>query len=179
MQPLFYHASVCRPFPCLPRRRKAPSFPWLPHSLPANLLLRKIFVGALYKREVPRRGGRSHRVAARRVMRGMSTVIPAPFTPASPFPKKSFALQNLFWEPYPMSLPCARGGGRRGTSLTEGLFYSRSSDLYNPPASLRSAPSLTQGGLGKEHLLTPYTGRAGVRNDTARPQIFRAKNFHP
>ena len=78
-----------------------------------------------------------------------------------------------------MSLPCARGGGRRGTSLTEGLFYSRSSDLYNPPASLRSAPSLTQGGLGKEHLLTPYTGRAGVRNDTARPQIFRAKNFHP
>ena len=33
-------------------------------------------------------------------MRGMSTVIPAPFTPASPVPKKSLASQNLFWEPY-------------------------------------------------------------------------------
>ena len=76
-------------------------------------------------------------------------------------------------------LPCARGGGRRGTSLTEGLFRTHNLNLYNPPASLRSAPSLTQGGLGKERLLTPYTGRAGARNDTAPPQIFCVENFHP
>ncbi len=37
-------------------------FPCLPHSLPTNLLLRKIFAGALYKREVAahRADGRSH-----------------------------------------------------------------------------------------------------------------------
>ena len=79
-------------------------------------------------------------------MRGMSTVIPAPFTPASPFPKKSFALQNLFWEPYPMSLPCVRGGGRRGTSLTEGLLCTRESDPYTPSASPSFGTSLSEGG---------------------------------
>ena len=31
---------------------------------------------------------------------------------------------------------------------TEGLFCLRGTDRYNPPASLRSAPSLTQGGQG-------------------------------
>ena len=41
------------------------------------------------------------------------TATAALFTPASPFPKKSFAAQNLFWEPYPISPPCVREGAER------------------------------------------------------------------
>ena len=41
------------------------------------------------------------------------TATAALFTPASPFPKKSFAAQNLFWEPYPISPSCVREGAER------------------------------------------------------------------
>ena len=66
------------------------------------------------------------------------------------------------------SLPCARGGVRRGMSLTEGLFCVRNTDFYNPPAShsLGTLPytgraekkhfsPLTQGGQGEELLFSP------------------------
>ena len=51
---------------------------------------------------------------------GRLTAAAALFTPASPFPKKSFAPQNLFWEPYPMDLL----GGEQALSCKEpgGLF---------------------------------------------------------
>ena len=41
-----------------------------------------------------------------------------------------------------MSLEISVFGGK-----AEELSFMRDPDLYNPPASLRSAPSLTQGGL--------------------------------
>ncbi len=44
------------------------------------------------------------------------TAAAALFTPASPFPKKSFAPQNLFWEPYPMDLL----GGEQALSWQDG-----------------------------------------------------------
>ena len=44
-----------------------------------------------------------------------------------------------------MSLPCARGGGRRGTSLTEGLLHTRESDFYTPSASHPFGTSLEEG----------------------------------
>ena len=47
-----------------------------------------------------------------------------------------------------MSLPCARGGGRRGTSLSEGLLYTRKSDLDTPSASRSFGTSLVEGGKG-------------------------------
>ena len=50
-----------------------------------------------------------------------------------------------------LSLPCARGGVGLDTSPTEGLFCSRFSDLYNPPASLCSLPSrAVETALGQE-----------------------------
>ena len=45
-----------------------------------------------------------------------------------------------------MSLPCVRGGGRRGTSLTEGLLCTRESDPYTPSASHSFGTSLSEGG---------------------------------
>ena len=46
--------SPCSTAPSWREPRRISLFPCLPHSLPTNLLLRKIFAGALYKREVPR-----------------------------------------------------------------------------------------------------------------------------
>ena len=46
--------SPCSTAPSRREPRRISLFPCLPHSLPTNLLLRKIFAGALYKREVPR-----------------------------------------------------------------------------------------------------------------------------
>ena len=43
-------------------------------------------------------------------------------------------------------LPCVRGGGRRGTSLTEGLLCTRESDPYTPSASPSFGTSLSEGG---------------------------------
>ena len=45
-----------------------------------------------------------------------------------------------------MSLPCVRGGGRRGTSLTEGLLHTRKSDFDTPSASRSFGTSLHEGG---------------------------------
>ncbi len=45
-----------------------------------------------------------------------------------------------------MNLPCVRGGGRRGTSLTEGLLCTRESDPYTPSASPSFGTSLSEGG---------------------------------
>ena len=47
-----------------------------------------------------------------------------------------------------MILPCVRGGGRRGTSLTEGLLHTRKSDLCIPSASRSFGTSLMEGGKG-------------------------------
>ena len=45
-----------------------------------------------------------------------------------------------------MSLPCVRGGGGRGTSLTEGLLHTRESDPCTPSASHSFGTSLTEEG---------------------------------
>ena len=117
-------------------------------------------------------------------MRGMSTVIPAPFTPASPFPKKSFALQNLFWEPYPMSLPCARGGSGRGTSLTEGLLHTRESVIDTPSASHSFGTSLHEGGKGARARTRQGGGRGSCAGQEKRVRVRaiarrKRRNFTP
>ncbi len=60
-----------------------------------------------------------------------------------------------------MSLPCARGGGGRGTSLTEGLWHTRKSDLCTPSASHPFGTSLVEGGKGTGAVAQNYAKRKG------------------
>ena len=53
-------------------------------------------------------------------------------------------------ESFYFRLPCARGGGRRGTSLTEGLLHTRKSDPYTPSASHLVGTSLSEEGKGSD-----------------------------
>ena len=67
------------------------------------------------------------------------------------------------WNHY-FSLPCVRGGVRRGMSLTERLLCTRSTDFYNPPAS-RSLGTLPYTGRAEKKHFSPLTqgGQEGKR----------------
>ena len=70
-----------------------------------------------------------------------------------------------------MSLPCARGGGRRGTSLTEGLLHTRESDIDTPSASHSFGTSLTEGGKGARARTRQGGGRGSCTGQEKRVRV--------
>ena len=83
-----------------------------------------------------------------------------------------------------MSLPCVRGGGRRGTSLTEGLLHTRESDVDTPSASHSFGTSLTEEGKGARARTRHGGGRGSCAGQEKRVRVQaiarrKGKNFTP
>ena len=90
------------------------------------------------------------------------------------FSRPAFLAPSLS-ESFYFRLPCARGGGRRGTSLTEGLLHTRKSDPYTPSASHPFGTSLSEGGK-RVGALVLHEGVRGWRGSRARQEKKSARS---
>ena len=70
-----------------------------------------------------------------------------------------------------MSLPCARGGSGRGTSLTEGLLHTRESDIDTLSASHSFGTSLVEGGKGARARTRKGGGRGSCAGQEKRVRV--------
>ena len=83
-----------------------------------------------------------------------------------------------------MSLPCVRGGGGRGTSLTEELLHTRESDIDTPSASHSFGTSLTEGGKRAGARTRQGGGRGSCAGQEKRVRVRaiarrKGRNFTP